>query len=912
MRIFHLFFAVTQLSLRYVAVKTRWPPALSLLRSQPTHPSPFLHRISQLSLSSSCYEGSHCSFVTSSPLRFAESIIMNLSMSTASPIVTTATQRNGSTSVISSSTQFGSSSPIRQRIHAGLIRRSSLLQQQTVASSLPAMTTALGNVLVPSTLAGVQHPSSSAFTGISAATGTEQLPASFAALHQPSTTHVVNSVGERQHPASFVIASHPSNGAGVDVPAFSAFPHPSQHAGYDPAYPSAALHVPATRCASHPLQHAGYDPAYHPAAHLAFNVLPSSAVSQQHIPSDPLRLHHSLEHAGYDPAHHSAAHSVSDLRISSRPTQYAGYDPAYPPAEHHSFNTWFTSYPMQLAGYDPADPSAAHLVSTVPASSVVPQHTPAALLRPHFAQHTGYDPGNLAAVHEQHLPSALYSPHFKQQPGHDSLSAAGQTEILPDTSAASRHQRGSSVSSSPQWIQQTGCDPGASAASVLGYDSRYGPTSSVTHPHRVTMASSSPHRLKLAGYIPSSYAVNQNGVLPPSSSAVSRRQWALRQAQQAGFTPAFSSAAPVDVRERYVPPAAVHQQSHGPAIFHPHSAMKVGHDPGYSSTTLQARYDPVVSADQHHITSVHRDFQFVQVAPAHLPSAALHQPFLPASNSPPSMDKFSSRDPSVAFHHSGYDPPVQPTLGPYRSHRFIVEHASTSTTKGSAPAFIATGPQVSAHAAGFTPAPDLYSDSRRLPAVPNLLIGSAYADSLQRPIVNITANGAGMIPALSSMLRTLSFKSEQEPRHELNSTVTPDQGSTLAPATTRSHLTSTVYCVSGAPICSSIADSLQSSSASGALHSDVNYGSEQHLPTAASSHFEPFSAAAARISQRSSSAKASSSFGFIQQQPHTPNPSTIHRQTGFTPVSIATDPSAQTCDSPQLQSVLPSFSSTDS
>jgi len=232
-------------------------------------------------------------------------------------------------------------------LHAGLILHSSLVQQQTVAPSLPAMTTALGNVLVPSTLAGVQHPSSSAFTGISAATGMEQLPSFFDALHQPSTTHAVNFVGERQHPVSFVIASHPSNEAGVDVPAFSAFPHPSQHAGYDPAYPSAALHVPSTRCASRPMQQAGYDPAYHPAARLDFNLPPSLAVSQQHIPSDPPRLHHAVQHAGYDPAHPSSPHYALDMHSVSHPTQHAGYDPAYHSAAHHVSYLRISSRPTQ-------------------------------------------------------------------------------------------------------------------------------------------------------------------------------------------------------------------------------------------------------------------------------------------------------------------------------------------------------------------------------------------------------------------------------------------------------------------------------------------------------------------------------------------------------------------------------------
>jgi len=489
-----------------------------------------------------------------------------------------------------------------------------------------------------------------------------------------------------------------------------------------------------------------------------------------------------------------------------------------------------------------------------------------------------------------------------QQTGHVPLSAADPTGIHPDTLAPPHQQHESSVSSHPCWMPQTGYDPGGStAASVNVYDPSYESNSSITHPHRATMASSSPYRLQRVGYIPSSYAVNQNGVLPPSSPAVSRRQWALHQAQQAGFTPAFSSAAPFDVRERYVPPAAVHQQSHRPAIFHPHSAMKVGHGPGYSTTTLQAGYNLDVSADHQHILSVHRGSKFVNVSLTHLPSAALHQPFLPASNSPTVMDQLRSRDPSVALHHSGYDPPIRPAIDPCPSHRFIVEHDSISTTTGLAPYYAATGPQVSAHAAGLTPAPDLNSATLRLLSVPNHNIDSPYADPFQRPIINTSGNGAGMIPALSSILQTLSVKSEHDPQHHSTSTSGTGQGSTLAPATTRSHLTNTVYCVSGVPICSSIADPPQSSFASGGINSDVNYGPQQHHPTAA----------AARISQRSSSAMASSSFGFIQQQPHTPNPSTIHRQAGFIPGLFTTDPIALTSTSNQHQSVLPSFSDND-
>ncbi len=332
-------------------------------------------------------------------------------------------------------------------------------------------------------------------------------------------------------------------------------------------------------------------------------------------------------------------------------------------------------------------------------------------------QNTGYDPGHLATIHEQHLPSALSRPNFIQQTGHYPLSAADPTGILPDTFAPSLHQREFSVSSSPQWIQQTGYDPGASAASVFGQDSHNEPTSSVPHPYRAALASSSPHRLKLAGYIPSSYAFNQNGVLPPSSSAISRRQWALQQAQQDGFTPAFSSATPINVKDRYDPSFAVHQQPYVPTISDPNSSQQSGFFPGYSSTTLQDGYDPVVSEDRHHDTSAHRDSQFVNVSSTHLPSAALHQSFLPASNSSTVMDQFGSHDQSFAHHHSGYDPPIQLALYPYPSHRFIIECDSTSTTTRSSLGFVATGHQVSTPAAGFTPAPDFNSDTRRLPSV---------------------------------------------------------------------------------------------------------------------------------------------------------------------------------------------------
>jgi len=761
---------------------------------------------------------------------------MNISMSTASPIVTTATQRNGSSSVLSSSAQISSPPSIRLRMAAGLTHRPSLSLHQSVASSLPAMTTASGTVLVPHSLAGVQHPSSSGLTGIIAATGTEQLPASFAALHQPSTTHIVNLVGERQHPASFVIGSRPSNGAGYDVPAFSTVAsHPTLHAGYDPAFhpaahsafdvPSSAVlqqQNPTALLRPHSVQHAGYDPAYRMAAHLAFNVPPSSAVSQQHIPSDLPHLHRLMQHAGYDPVHHSAAHHAFDMRYASHPSQHAVYDPAYLPAAHRAHN--------------------------VPSSSAVPQqHTPVASICPPFVQQYGYDPF---------------------------LSAAGQTGILPAT--FDPHHRESSVSSGPHWMRQTGYDPGfSSAASLNSYGSRHYPSSPV-----------------------------EDAVHAPSSSSARLRNWAQRQVQLAGFSPASPPAAPLDRFD--TTPFAAHHRHHDLAFNSPHSSQQTGHVPGYTSTTLQAGCDPAAFGDQHNVTYS----QFVHAASTSLPSAAQQQPLPSAFNGTQLMDQFGRfRDPSAGFHHSGFDPPIQSTNDPFGSHRSISE-----------PAFVANGSSpVSAHVAGFTSTPAFDCATHQFSDNHSSFVDLAYADSLHRPIFNTTANRAGTIPALSSMLQTLSVKSERASRHHSTSTASADQESTLASDTTRSptviqestrsHLTSTVYCLSGASICSSTDYPFRKSTDSVDLHPAINYRQQVHHPAAAP-HFDPFAAAAARVLKRSSAARATSSFDSAQQHSSNLNPSVTQRLAGFTPAVYATDPSAQTCTSSHRHSVLPSSSST--
>lgn len=251
--------------------------------------------------------------------------------------------------------------------------------------------------------------------------------------------------------------------------------------------------------------------------------------------------------------------------------------------------------------------------------------------------------------------------------------------------------------------------------------------------------------------------------------------------------------------------------------------------------------------------SAHRDYQFVQVT--HRPSTAQHQPFLSAFDGFQLMDQSERyKDPSTALLRSGYEPPFQLASDHLLSHRFHVKHDSTSVLTGLASPSVSTGPStVFTHAAEFIPASAFYSFHHQPSADHSPIVDSVHADPLQRPIVNTTANGTGRIPALSSMLQTLSVKSEGAPLHRSSSTVSPNQVSTLTPATTRSLLTNTVYCVSGASICSSFANPRPTSSASVGHHSNINYGPQQHHPTAA--HFDPFTAAAACVFKRFSEAK---------------------------------------------------------
>ncbi len=213
--------------------------------------------------------------------------------------------------------------------------------------------------------------------------------------------------------------------------------------------------------------------------------------------------------------------------------------------------------------------------------------------------------------------------------------------------------------------------------------------------------------------------------------------WVLRQAQLAGFSPAFPSAAPLD---RYdATPFAARHQHHDMASFSPQPAQQTGFAPGFSSSNTRAGCDPVSIVDKHRFMSPHQDSPSVNVTSLPLPSAAQQQPFPSAFHGTQLMDRFGRFwDPSAGFHHSGYDPPIQSVHHPCPPHRSSAEHESTAVSTGSAPTFVTTGPtSVSLHVAGFTSTPAFDSATHHSSADPSSIVDSVYRQLSSVPLLNV-------------------------------------------------------------------------------------------------------------------------------------------------------------------------------